>query len=848
MQPLPLLELASHSRTTPNTAAVAVSTRVGAVSVDSRRLVPRGAVFFALQGTRTDGHAHVAEALQAGCVAAVVREDRLGDLDPSLPLLAAPTATPAPDAPLQRDDPVLAALERLAAWWRGQLPGPVLAITGSNGKTTVKSALQAVLSRTRRVAASPGSWNSRLGVALSLIGMETDAEIALVEAGVSEPGDMPPLQAMIRPDLGLLTGIGMAHLGAFGHPDAIGREKLRLFEDLSPTHGWLLIPDDPRCLRLVQGAPYPVRVFGPGAPNGGMVSVTRRSTTHRLGQVVRLHFADRSHFDIEIDDTSPAQVQNVAAAATAGALLGVPPADIADALDGFRPPPQRLETWRTPDGVTVINDCYSSDPNSTDAALRALSHYPAGRRRVFVFGGMAGLGEASEEEHRHVGRLAGSLGISRLVTVGDLAATAAEEFEGQVSRVSNPAEALAAVRKTLRYGDVVLVKGPTRERLDHVARALVDSSASTRLVVNLTAVEANLRQIGRHVGPGVGLCAIVKAEAYGGDPVRLSHHLERVGVTALGVAFAEEGVALRRAAIACPILVLSPARGDAERIVRHRLTPVVHAHYTLTELEQEAALQKRPVGVHLKVDTGMGRYGFFPPEVLPVARRIQQSDHLRLEGLMTHFAAAEDPAEDEFTRSQIARFEEVTAQLREAGIEVPLRHAAATAAAIRFPEARYDMVRVGLGLYGVSPSPACREVLALEYAVAAVSRIASIKIFPPGHTIGYGRRYRVGDHPERIAFIPCGYHDALWRDLYQGGAEVIVRGVRCPIVGTVSMDSAPVNITAVPEADVGDDVLLFGAWQDQVLPPEEIARQAGTVAHELLSAVGPRVQRIYQEG
>jgi alanine racemase len=655
---------------------------------------------------------------------------------------------------------------------------------------------------------------------------------------------------MIRPELGLLTGIGTAHLGAFGHPDAIGREKLRLFHDLPADRGWLLVPDDPRCLRLAeqQGVRCPLHVFGPGAPNAGPVQVSRRSTTRRLGQVVRLRFADRSRFDIEIHDTSPAQVQNVAAAATAGALLGVPPAEIADALDGFRPPSQRLETWRTPDGVTVINDCYSSDPNSTDAALRALGLYPAGRRKVFVFGGMAGLGAASDEEHRHAGRLASSVGVSQLVAVGALAAPAAEAFEGPTSRVDHPTTALTEIRRTLRHGDVVLVKGPTEQRLDHLAQALVDSSAPTRLVVNLTAVEANLRQIGRHVGPDVGLCAIVKAEAYGGDPVRLSRHLERVGVSALGVAFAEEGVALRQASIALPLLVLSPGRGDAERLVRHRLTPVVHAHYAITELEEAAARLRRPVDLHLKVDTGMGRFGFFPDEVVPVARRIQRSAHLRLQGLMTHFAAAEDPAEDEFTRQQIAAFEEVIAELREAGIEVPVRHAANTAAALRFPEARYDQVRVGLGLYGVAPSPACREVLPLEYAVAAVSRITSIKSFPPGHSIGYGRRYRVGPRPERIAFIPCGYHDAVWRDLYRGGGEVLVRGVRCPIVGTVSMDSAPVNVTGVPEADVGDDVLLFGAWQDQVLPPEEIARRAGTVTHELLSGVGPRVQRIYQEG
>ncbi|MDY0004042.1 MAG: alanine racemase, partial [Polyangia bacterium] len=307
-------------------------------------------------------------------------------------------------------------------------------------------------------------------------------------------------------------------------------------------------------------------------------------------------------------------------------------------------------------------------------------------------------------------------------------------------------------------------------------------------------------------------------------------------------------VALRKAGIGLPLLVLSPGRGDAERLVRHRLTPVIHSAYGLGELEEAAARVGRPVAVHLKVDTGMGRYGFFPEEVLPVARRVARSAHLGLEGLMTHFAAAEDPAEDDFTRGQLTAFQGVVDGLREAGIQVPTRHAAATAAALRFPEARFEMVRVGLGLYGISPSSACAEVLALDCAVAAVSRISSIKTFPPGHSIGYGRRYQVGARPERVAFIPCGYHDAMWRDLYQGGGEVMVRGVRCPILGTVSMDSAPINVTAVPEADVGDDVLLFGAWQGQFLPPEEVAAKAGTVAHELLSGVGPRVPRIYQEG
>lgn len=819
---------------------------LAAAVVDSRRLTPPHGLFFALAGRHTDGHRFVADALAAGCEAAVVDARRAGELTGVGPLLLAPGG---PEGEGEGEDPVLEALVRLATWWRGELKARVLGITGSNGKTTVKSALHTVLARSVHTAVSPGSYNSRLGVALSLLGMDANAEMALVEAGVSEPGDMAPLEAMIRPDLGLLTGLGTAHIGWFGKRSHIAAEKLGLFENIDR---WVLIPDDPICRRLAHALSCNVHVFGQDASSDNTVGVKRLSTTWRLGQAVRLYFPGGEHFDIEVRDPSGAQVQNVAATASAAHLLGLTPADIADALDGFRPPPQRLETWQTPEGVTVINDCYSADPTSTDAALRALGEYPAHARKVFVFGGMAGLGDLAEQEHRHAGGLAAEMGVDVLAAVGERTEATARAFDesdaGQVLRFSDPDEAAGHLSKSLRHGDVVLVKGPTQLHMDGLARALVESSAPTRLIIDLTTVEANLRQLRRHVGTGVLLCPIVKAAAYGGDPVRLCRFLERIGVDYLGVAFTDEGVALRKAGISLPVLVLSPGRGEERLLVTHRLTPVLHSTDGLDALEEAASGAETPQRVHLEVDTGMGRYGFFPAEVLEVAQRIHSSSALHLEGVMTHFAAAEDPAEDDFTRAQIASFDEVGRSLEAASIPVAIRHAAATAAALRFSEARFDMVRVGLGLYGVPPSEACREVLPLEYAVAAVSRISSIKTFPRGHTLGYGRRYRVTADSERIAFIPCGYHDAVWRDLYSGGGEVLVRGVRCPIVGTVSMDSAPINISAVPDADVGDDVLLFGQWQGQILPPEEVARRGSTVTHQLLSGVGPRVQRIYQEG
>ncbi|MFH2006792.1 MAG: alanine racemase [bacterium] len=842
MRPLTLEEAATVTGCTLRVSDAEL--RVSAVTVDSRRLTPPRALFFALRGDRTDGHRFVGDALARGCVAAVVDARQRDAFPAEAPLLVAP--------PSDNGDPVLNALVRLAIWWRGELRARVLGITGSNGKTTVKTALHAVLARTMRTAESPGSYNSRLGVALSLLGMDAEAEVALVEAGVSAPGDMEPLAAMIRPDLGLLTGIGTAHLGSFGRQARIGAEKIKLFADL-PGDGWLLIPDDPLCRALAEPLGRTVHVFGDAPPGAQVVGVSRISTTRRLGQLVRLCFPDGRRDDIEIRDTSPAQVRNVAAAASAALLLGASPADIVDALDGFRPPPQRMETWQTPDGVTVVNDCYSADPTSTDAALRALSEYPAEQRKVFVFGGMAGLGERGDQEHRHAGQLAADAGVGLFAAVGELSEPAAQAFaratsEDRVLRYADPHTAAESLPGLLRHGDVVLVKGPTQHRLDSLARSLVESSAPTRLIIDLTTVESNLRQLRAHVGADVRLCPIVKAEAYGGDPVRLCRFLARIGVDSLGVAFADEGVALRKAGITVPILVLSPGRGDAPRLVRYRLTPVIHASYALQELEDSAATAERRVAVHLKVDTGMGRYGFFPAEATAVARRIHQSRHLDLEGIMTHFAAAEDPEQDDFTRGQLAAFGEVLSALEAESIPVPIRHAAATAAAIRFPEARFDMIRIGLGLYGVPPSPACSEALPLECAVAAVTRISSIKTFPAGHTVGYGRRYQVTAPQERIAFIPCGYHDAAWRDLHRGHGEVLVRGVRCPILGTVSMDSAPIDISGVPDADIGDDVLLFGEWQGQVLPPDEVARRAGTVTHELLSSIGPRVQRIYQEG
>ncbi len=804
------------------------SSRGERILTDSRSGVRSGDVFFGLDGPHFEGGRFAQSALDEGASIAVLRGSSPIELREGQALLRVP-------------DP-LAALQTLAAEARRRFSGQVLAITGSNGKTTVKDMLVVALGTTLRVDASPRSYNSQVGVPLSILGLDPQAQVAIVECGIDSVGEMARLAALVAPDVGIFTNVGDAHLEGLGSRETIAREKAELFRGLGPG-GWVLTGAEEE---LASGAlrELDVPVLAVGAPGSGAeysLEADRHPPT--------LETADTS-VPLEIEAPSPNLLQDAALAAAAALLLGGDPRAVAEGLRLWRPAPMRLEISTTSRGILLINDAYTADPLSMESALQTLRQEKSRGEAVAVLGGMAQLGKASAAAHRLVGKRVRELRLDRLVGVGDGgrqiadAALVAGMPPERIHIVPTAAEASLVLEEHCEAGDRVLLKASRPERLETIAATLFDTVSPARLYVDLDALLANYRAIRRWVGRDCGVMAVVKSFGYGLDAVRVARALKRAGIEYLAVAYPDEGAQLRHSGITSPILVQNLLEMEAEKIVRHGLTAQISTAAQITWLEAEAAAQRRAVRVHLKVDTGMARSGATVSEAPDLARILEASPWLTLEGLMTHFAAAEDPAQDEFTTLQIRRFREAEARLAASGFEPRWRHACNSAGLARFPQAHGTMVRAGLALFGY-----CRftDGTALEQhpALRLVSHVISVRKIDAGQALGYGLTYQAPKDGSTIALVALGYNDGYPWSLSNRG-WMAVRGRRCPVVGRVSMDVTSIDVTELGDlVTPGEEVTVFGPGpEDPSLG--EMARLAGTIPYELLTRISHRVRRIFR--
>ena len=832
-------EIDGELRGASSAALVSVSSQIDRICTDSRGAAP-GALFVALKGQQADGHRFLADAFRNGASAALVEKEKLAQdhaagvaLDPTWPIIVVADS--------------LRGLQALARWHRREYFQRVLAITGSNGKTIVKDALKALLAG-RHVLASPGSYNSQLGLPLAVLSAEKPEPLAILEVGISAPGEMAVLEEIARPDYGILTNIGLAHFAAFGNREGIAQEKMKLFQRI-PKDGWLLLPSgEPTLDAAARTIKCPIHRIG---DHNELLSLKPLSFSAD-GQVLELSIPSQGARSVTVKTRSPEIIADFHFAATAAHLLGVPLEEIATALDRYSPTSTRMELWSSPQGIRIINDGYSSDPISVHAALRSAT-LGASRsgRKMFAFAGMRELGSNSAREHAQVGAQAAECGFSHLFLVGDgELATTAEGYkrvrpEGNVEQVKSADELKDRLLPLLRPGDTVLFKGPRNAGMVKAVRDLSGAIAQRCLWVNLAAIEGNIARFRRHCGGSVHIVAMLKAMAYGTQLAQFGSWMSQLGIHHVGVSSANEGVAVRKTGADQEILVFLSEREDVDNLLSYRLTPVIYSAELVEAFATALQGSGRTLDVHLKVDTGMHRLGVPPAAAVELAKRIRSSGVMRFTGVCTHFASAEDPASDDFTRQQIAAFNQVIAGLEASGFRDLQIHAANTAGAIRFPDAHYNMVRIGLGLYGIYPSEVARSVIDLELAVGVTSRITSIQEFSPGDTLGYNRTF-TAQRRTKVGIVPFGYDDGLpWQ--LSGAGQVLVEGRIAPIVGRISMDQMQIDLTDIPDASIGAEVLLYGTHNGHTLRPEQVSQMAGTIPYELLTRLGERVHRIYIE-
>lgn len=773
------------------------------VITDTRGAVRGGDVFVALVGPRFDGSRFAEDAFSAGA---------------SVVIAAGGAGIEVPEGrALVVVEDALAALQALAGDERTAFSGEVVAITGSNGKTITKDMLAAALGGMRRVYASPMSYNSQVGVALALLELDPEAEVAIIECGISRPGEMERLAAMVRPTHGIFVNVGDSHLEGLGSRTVTAEQKALLFGGL-PADGWCLVSEGESEAMVALDA------LGVRYTVVGEVEVA-----DALGLVAGFR-------------------QDARLAVSAAMRLGASAAAAAAGLVDWEPAPMRMEVLRTPRGVTVINDAYTADPGSMEAALTALSRFRGGRR-VAVLGGMSQLGAASVRAHEQVGRRLVELGVNTVIGVGEggaaivRSALAAGLDGGSAVVVDDVASAASVIEERVDSGDVVLLKASRPQRLERIAPLLFGAVAPARATIDIDTLVENLRAFEQVVGPGVAVMPVVKSFGYGLGAARMALELQHAGVRYFCVAYADEGVELREAGVVAPILVQNVVPEDAPKVAAHGLTAELGSLDQVRVVAEAAAHARRSVNVHVKVDTGMGRSGTRLEGAVDLALAVEAAEWLELEGLMTHFAASDEPEHDGFTRLQIERFDGVLAALERAGVRPRWVHACNSAGAARFPGARYSMVRAGIGLLGYS-DPAVEGLLRTRPVLRLTTRVVATKTIEVGEPVGYGLSW-TATRRTPIATVALGYGDGYPRALSNRG-WMSIDGFRCPVVGRVCMDVTMIDVSAVGrEVHAGEEVVVYGTAPDE---PDLCAHAAAidTIPYELLTRLSSRVRRIFR--
>ena len=794
--------------------------------IDSRHLMdPRQALFFALSSVRNDGHKYIGELYDKGVRAFVVSRQP-ENVYPEAAFIIVPDT--------------LKALQTLASRHRQQFTYPVIGITGSNGKTIVKEWLFQMLSPDYNIVRSPKSYNSQVGVPLSVWQMSDNNDLAIFEAGISEPDEMMTLQDIIRPTIGVFTNIGQAHEENFINPVQKAGEKLNLFTkaeqlvycmDYSEIQQVIIRSNLAEKVKLFTWS----RKFEEANLFVKQVTKSEKSATMEC-----VYQGECLTFAIPFADK--ASVENALHCIAVCLLLKMNPATIAERLKGLTTIAMRLEIKAGVNNCTIINDYYNSDINSLAIALDVMKHHQQHNHRAVILSDIFQSGRNEIYLYTEIGQMLKNKGVDLLIGIGEAISRQANKFDMEAYFYKNVPDFLAHFPFSKFNNQTILLKGARAFEFEQIGMELQEKAHETVLEINFNHLVSNLNHFRSKIKPETKLMVMVKAFGYGSGNLEVSNILQFHNVDYLTVAFADEGVELRRAGINLPIMVMSPEVNSYDNIIKYHLEPEVFSFRNLEFIEkamQNMALpEAHPLNVHIKLDTGMHRLGFSNSELSELIRRIQANPLLNVKSVFSHLATADNPAEDEFTKSQIRNFEEGSRLIVDAFPQA-LRHILNTAGISRFPQYQFDMVRLGIGLYGI---PTCEvDKGVLQPVVSLKTTINQIKYIPKGDSIGYNRHGHA-ERDMRIGIVPIGYADGLSRLLGNGNGVFYVHGNPVKVIGDICMDMCMLDLTDVAASE-GDTVVIFDAEHDIA----DIAKACQTIPYEIMTRVSQRVKRVYYQ-
>lgn len=793
---------------------------------DSRSLsIPEETLFFAIETKHGDGHRFIDSLYRRGVRNFVVsRPAAVQEL---------------PNANFIVVDDSIAALQALAAWHRRTFDIPVVGITGSNGKTIVKEWLYHLVAGNYNAVRSPRSYNSQIGVPLSVWQLRRENNLGIFEAGISQAGEMESLQRIIRPSIGIMTNIGDAHQENFSSLEEKCREKMLLFKDCNTVvyNADNTIVAESATAMLKPGQRFAWSMEDPACP----LYITGIKKKENVTAIDYRYGGAESCYCIPFLDA--ASIEDSICCLAAALLMGVPVPVISERMAQLEPIAMRLEVKEGKRGCMIINDSYNSDTVSIDIALdfmdRRCSTMP-GLKRTLILADIKQSGESTSTLYRMILDCIIKRRIEKLIGVGSEICSQAALFEQsgiECHFFESTGELLASDIIRSIENEYILIKGARSFHFEDVTEALEKRVHQTILEVNLSALRDNLNRYRNALAPGTMTTCMVKADAYGAGALEVGRTLQECGVDYLAVAVADEGAELRKHGITTGIIVMNPEPNSFRTLFDNKLEPEIYSFGMLRSLINAAkgeGITDYPV--HIKIDTGMHRLGFEPCEVPRLVSMLKEQNALAPRSVFSHFVGSDSPQFDEFSRTQIERFN-YAADLLQAGFgHRILRHICNSAGAERFTAEQFDMVRLGIGLYGISP---ITEDATLHPISTLKTIILQIHDVPAEETVGYSRKGRL-TRDSRIAALPIGYADGLNRKLGNGTGYCIVNGKKAPYVGNICMDVCMVDVTGI-ECHEGDVVEIFGPS----LPATQIAQWLDTIPYEVLTSISNRIKRVY---
>ncbi len=789
---------------------------------DSRTLsFPAESLFFAIKTSRNNGHQYISELYQQNMRYFVVSE-----ILPDFELLT--------DAVFLKVDNALAALQQVAAYHRNLFHIPIVGITGSNGKTVIKEWLYQLLHTDYQIVRSPRSYNSQIGVPLSIWGLHANTQLGIFEAGISQVGEMEKLQAIISPTIGIFTNLGDAHQENFTSIKQKCVEKIKLFAS-SET---LIYNSDNKVVDIcIAQAKLKAKLFSWGKNAEATIKIR---SIDKLEKSTRLLLTyQQIDYNINIPFNDDASIENALHCIAFLFYQGFTAESIEIKMMLLESVAMRLEVKEGVRNCLIINDSYNSDLNSLGIAIDFLIQQSTTQamNRTIILSDILQSGQTSVELYKTVSELVKNKDIQRFIGIGNDVSKHADNFSFIKNAFFDDTESF--LKSSLIHelqNEVILLKGSRKFQFETISEKLELIAHETTLEVNLNALVDNLNYFRSKLQPTTKLMCMVKAFAYGSGAIEVARTLQHHRCDYLAVAVADEGAELRREGIRIPIAVMNPELGSFGLIFDNNLEPEIYSFRLLQNFILAAEKQGiTDYPIHIKIDSGMHRLGFEAKDIDSLISTIRNQQQVKLRSVFSHLAGADDSKFDTFTNQQIALFRSCADKICQAFSHKIMLHILNSAGTERFPEHQFDMVRLGIGHYGISsiPGVTLRQVCALK------TIILQIKDIKAGETVGYSRKGIV-EKDKRIAILPIGYADGFDRKLSNGVGEVLINGKRAKVIGNVSMDLITVDITDI-EANEGDKVEIFG----ENIVISEVATWLKTIPYEILTSVSRRVKRIY---